>query len=104
MHVHACVEQGYSEEQIESALEGRREAFLQVSGMRTYAEMLESTLPDTRIRMQSPPRLPTELNWGLRMGAARLFKVSAVPPLSLASLHQRFEVLGMCVMWGEVVG
>jgi hypothetical protein len=61
-------------------LAGSREAFLQNSGMGSYAQMLDDFLPDTRIRLHSPPRLPMELNWGLRLGAARLFQ--ARPELS----------------------
>lgn len=75
--------QGYSKEQIDSVMAGSREAFLQNTGMSTYAELLENMLPDTRIRLHSPPRLPMELNWGLRLGAARLFKV----PKSNNPLH-----------------
>lgn len=39
--------------------------------------------PDTRVRHRSPPDVPPELLRGLRLGAARLFKVGS----SLPSAH-----------------
>ena len=38
--------------------------------------------PDTRLRQRCPPDIPAELLWGLRQGAARLFKVCAAPTRS----------------------
>lgn len=57
---------------------GQREAMLQDTHGLSYAQVLQEDFPDTRMRQVCPPRLPKELVWGLRLGAARLFKASTL--------------------------
>jgi hypothetical protein len=78
---HACAHaQGYEEEQIEVVVAARREETLRDTRLASLADARAVAFPDTRVRTACPARLPRELSWGLRMAAARAFKVL---PLSL---------------------
>ena len=51
------------------------EAELRDTRMGSLAAAREAAFPDTRARARCPPLLPRELVWGLRLAAARAFKV-----------------------------
>ena len=67
--------QGYSEQEIESILTPLRQRALYIPDEGSAAVTRAEAFPDTRLRQRSPPDLPPELLWSLRMGAIRLFKV-----------------------------
>ena len=98
---HQCVKpghmQGYSEEEIEAVLQPLRQSVLHAPDRASLALTRAEEFPDTRLRQRCPPNIPPELLWGLRQGAARLFKVCMapyqsgfsmpLPPLSYAPEH-----------------
>ena len=71
--------QGYSEEEIEAVLQPLRQRVLHAPDRASLALTRAEEFPDTRLRQRSPRAIPPQLLWGLRQGAARLFKVCAAP-------------------------
>ena len=63
------------------------EAELRDTRMASLAAAREAAFPDTRVRARCPPLLPRELAWGLRLAAARAFKVDSRAGLGLTSIY-----------------
>lgn len=51
-----------------------------------------------RVRIHSPPRLPTELTMGIRDSAAKAFKVGC-PPLLLLRASSLYRIHQHCLDW-----